>query len=232
MRGCLSVLVIAALFVLVLAWIGGPMLASTLIERSLAAAGFTASSTSVTVTSEPPVEVLAGHADRVRIDARDAQLETIRAGRLSLALTNVDLLGRRFGSVDGILDDAIITPADGPAVAARVITLRGSAADATATITIGEQVVEQLIVDGIRQQTGLRVDRVTLSAPNRVRFTAGLTLDGRFAVGPNGSLDVVASGDTRFTLLDPPADIHLTSATVVGTDLVVVGTTSLVDLLR
>jgi hypothetical protein len=225
------VLVIAAIFVLALAWIGGPVLAGTVVERSLAAAGFTAASKSVTVASEPPLEILAGHADRVVIDARDAGLRTLHAAQLSLTLTNVDLLGRRFGGIDASLDDALFTPAEGPAVAARSITVRGPANGATATIHVSEQVVEQLITDGIRQQTGLTVERVTLSAPNRVRFTAGLSLDGRLAVDADGALVVVTSGETRFRLLKSPPEVRLTSVSVADRDLVLVGTTSLGDLL-
>jgi hypothetical protein len=232
-RGCLSILVIAAVFVLAMAWIVGPVLAGTLIERSLSAAGFSAATTSVTVTSEPPLELIGGHADRVVISARDAELHSLRAATMSLTLTNVDLVGRQFGGADGTFDDVVISPGSGRSIEARSIRLRGAAAAATTTVLINTQVVERVVAEGIRQQTGLSVGSITLSAPNRIRFTAGLSLEGRFAVGPNGSLDVVtAGGGTRFKLFEPPSELRLTSVSVTGTDLVLVGTTSLVDLLR
>ena len=233
MRGCLSTLILAAVFVLGLAWFGGPVLASTVVERSLTAAGFVAAETSVAVTSEPPLELLAGHADRVVITARNAVLGDIRAASVSLTLSNVDLVGRRFARVDGGLDNVSIDANGGTVVNATSITVRGPGDGATATIRVGGDVVKRLLTDGIRSQAGLRVGSVTLSPPNRIRFTAGLSIDGRFAVAPDGSLGVVAAGGgSRFTLFDPPPQLQLKSASVVGSDLVLVGTTSLTDLFR
>ena len=232
-RSCLSVLVLAAIFVLVLAWVGGPVLAGTVVERSLTAAGFVAAETSVAVTSEPPLELVTGHADRVVINARNATLRDIRATSVSLTLSNVDLVGRNFARVDGSLDDVSIDAADGSTINARTIAVRGAAEETIATVHIEQAVVERLVKEGIRAQTGVAVERITLSPPNRIRFTAGLSLDGRFEVGRDGSLDVVTSdGGARFKLFDPPPELNLASASVVGTDLVLVGTMSLADLFR
>lgn len=231
MRGCLSVVVLAALFVLVLAWFGGPALAGTVVERSMIAAGFVAADTSVAVTSEPPLELLTGHADRVVVKARNATLRDMRAASVSLTLSNVDLVGRRFARVDGTLDNVSIDSSDGTVINARSIAVRGPAAAATATVRMTEDVVKRLLTDGIRAQAGLRVGSVTLSPPNRIKFTAGLSIDGRLDVGSDGSLGVVTSGGgSRFTLFQPPTELRLTNASVVGSDLVLVGTISLADL--
>jgi hypothetical protein len=233
MRGCLSVLLLAAVFVLGLAWFGGPALAGTVVERSMTAAGFVAADTSVSVTSEPPLELLTGHADRVVIKGRNATLRDIRAASLSLTLSNVDLVGRRFARVDGTLDNVSIDASDGTVINARSITVRGPADATTATIRLAEDVVKRLLTDGIRAQAGLGVGSVTLSPPNRIKFTAGLSIDGRFDVGSDGSLGVVTSGGgSRFTLFEPPPQLRLTNASVVGTDLVLVGTISVAELIR
>lgn len=233
MRGCLSVLVLAAVFVLGLAWFGGPVLAGTIVERSMTAAGFVAADTSVAVTSEPPLELLAGHADRVVVTARNATLRNMAAASLSLTLSNVDLVGRRFARVDGTLDDVSIDASDGTVINARSIALRGPSDAATATVRLAEDVVKRLITDGVRAQAGLRVTGVTLSPPNRIGFTAGLPIDGRFDVAADGSLGLVTSGGgSRFMLFEPPPELRLVGVSVVGSDLVLVGTTSLADLVR
>jgi hypothetical protein len=157
----------------------------------------------------------------------------MRAASLSLTLSNVDLLGRRFARLDGTLEDVSIDASDGTVINARSITLRGPADGATATVRLTEDVVKRLLTDGIRAQAGLRVGSVTLAPPNRIRFTAGLSIDGRFDVGADGSLGVVTSGGgSRFTLFEPPPDLRLTNASVVGSDLVLVGTMSLADLVN
>src|SRR2546421_6060455 len=113
MGGCLSVLAIAAGLVLVVAWFGGPTLAAALIERSLAGAGYAATDTSVSVSSDPPLEILTGHADRVTIRATGATIRNLTAARLALTLTNVDLVAGRFSAIDGELGDVSIRSADG-----------------------------------------------------------------------------------------------------------------------
>ena len=125
MRGCLTVLVLAAALVLVVAWFGAPTLAGVLIERSLAGAGYSATETSVTVSSDPPLEILAGHADRVTIRGTHATLRDLTAAELVLTMTNVDLVGGRFSRVDGQLTDVLIQSGDGSSVRARSLAVRG-----------------------------------------------------------------------------------------------------------
>jgi hypothetical protein len=233
MRGCLSVLIMAAGLVLAAAWFGGPTLAGALVERSLDAAGFVAAERSVTVSADPPLEILAGHADRVTIRATRATVRDLTAARLNLTLTNVDLVAATFAGVDGQLDDVVIPAADGSSVDARTLTVHGRAAAATATVRIDAAVVEALLSKAIRRETGLSVTSLSLTAPDRIRFTAGLTISGRLAVEPDGSLVIAAtSGDTRFTVFQPNADLRLTSVAVSGTELILTGTTDLATLIR
>ena len=233
MRGCLSVLILGAGFVLAAAWFAGPTLAGALVERSLDGAGFVAAQRSVTVAADPPLEILAGHADRVTITATRARVRDLSAASVGLVLTNVDLVGGTFAGVDGQLDDVLIPTVDGSSVEARSVTVRGRAAAATAVVRIDSSIIEALLGKAIRRQTGLSVSAVTLSAPDRIRFTAGLTISGRFAVDADGSLVIAAtSGDTRFTVFRPNPDLRLTSAAVSGNQLVLTGTTDLSTLIR
>lgn len=233
MRGCLSVLILATGLVLAVAWFGGPTLAGAVVERSLDGAGFVAAERSVTVSSDPPLEILAGHADRVSITATRASVRDLTAARARLTLTNVDLLSGAFSAIDGQLDDVLIPTVDGSSIDARSLTVRGRPAAATAVVHIDAVVVEALIRTAIRRQTGLSVSAVALSAPDRIRFTAGLTISGRFAVAPDGSLVIAAtSGDSRFTVFQPRPDLRLASVAVSGSQLILTGTTNVEGMIR
>jgi hypothetical protein len=233
MRGCLTVLVLAAALVLVVAWFGGPTLAGVLIERSLATAGYSAAETAVTVSSDPPLEILAGHADRVTIRGTRVTLRDLTAAELMLTMTNVDLVGGRFSRVDGELSDVVIKAGDGSSVRARSLGVRGPANAAAATVRIDEAVIATLLGDAIRRETGVVVSGVSLTEPNRIRFTAGVTINARFDIAADGSVVIAAtSGGPRFTVFDPREDLRLTTVAVAGSHLVLTGTTDLTNLIR
>jgi hypothetical protein len=233
MRGCLSVLILAAGIVLGVAWFAGPALAATLVERSLDTAGFVAAERSVTVAADPPLEILAGHADAVTIRAARATLRELTAARLVLTLTNVDLVNRTFSGVDGQLDDVLVASADGSSVDATSLTVRGRAASATTTVRIDAAVVEGLLSKAIRRETGISVTSLSLTQPDRIRFTAGLTISGRFAVAADGSLVIAATtGNTRFTVFQPNTDFQLKTVAVSDGQLVLTGTTHLATMMR
>src|SRR3954453_2050622 len=145
MRGCLSVLILAAGLVLAVAWFAGPALAGAIVERSLDGADFVAADRSVTVSSDPPLEILAGHADRVTITAARARVRDLTAAHVQLTLTNVDLVTGSFAGVDGQLDDVLIPTVDGSSVDARSVTLRGRAAAATAVVRVDRSIIEALL---------------------------------------------------------------------------------------
>ncbi|TMC61362.1 MAG: hypothetical protein E6J17_08625, partial [Chloroflexi bacterium] len=157
----------------------------------------------MTVSSDQPLEILAGHADRVTITATRARVRDLSAARVQLTLTNVDLVNGTFAGVDGQLD-VLIPTIDGSSVDARSVTVGGRAGAATAVVRIDSSIVEALLGKAIRRQTGLSVTAVTLSEPDRIRFTAGLTISGQFAVAADDSLVIAAtSGDNRFTVFQP-----------------------------
>src|SRR3954471_20933144 len=125
MRGCLSVLVLAVVFVLAVTWFAGPLLAGAVVERALAGSGFAGEATSVTVTADPPLELLVGHVDRLEVRSRDARMGQLDAQRLAVELSDVNLLTRRFSRVDGRLDGVVLHGTDGSTVDARSIRLLG-----------------------------------------------------------------------------------------------------------
>jgi len=101
MRGCLSVLVIAALFVVVGAWFGGPPLASALVTTGLASSGLHAGHLDVKVQSDPPLGLALGRADRVVVSGTDVEWNGLTADTLDLTLNGVDFLGRRADQANG-----------------------------------------------------------------------------------------------------------------------------------
>src|SRR3954452_7366168 len=227
MRGCLSVLVLGLVFVLGVTWVAGPLLAGAVVERVLAGSGFAGQATSVTVAANPPLELLAGHADRLDVRSRNARVGRLDAERLAITLSDVDLLSRRVGHVDGRLDGVTMRAADGSTVKARSIRLLGPANDATATVTISGTVVEGLAREEIRSQLGLIANDVRLVQPGLIRFTlAGIPAEGRFEVDETGALNVVADivGEARFRIVEAGDPLKLRSAVVDGSDVVLVGT--------
>src|SRR5688500_18103658 len=104
MCGLLSVTGIAGVILLVVAWLGGPSLAGSMIEASLASAGFQGSNTTVEVATDPPFELLGGRADRVVIRSENATIDQLQAERFELALLDADLGATVFSSVEGRLE--------------------------------------------------------------------------------------------------------------------------------
>ncbi len=183
MRGCLSVLVLAAIFVVGSAWFAGPAVAGFVIETALANSGFHGANTSVRVVTNPPLEVLAGRVDRVDVDAQDASLGGLDADDVELSLFDVDLVDRHAGSVDGRLLGVRMRAADGSSISASSVDVVGRADRARATIRIPGSVVNGLALAAIQDQVGFAVGQVVLVPPDRVAFTlAGARLEGRLVV--------------------------------------------------
>ena len=105
MRGCLSVLIIAAAFLVGVVWFGGVPLAETVVEASLTASAFEADELDVTVGADPPLQLALGRADRVEIEATGVRWEDLRAGSMSMRLDGVDLLARTATTADGEFRD-------------------------------------------------------------------------------------------------------------------------------
>jgi hypothetical protein len=225
MRGCLFVLVLAAAVVGVGAWFGAAPLTSTVIGSILQGSGYHAASSTITATSDPPVRLLLGHADRVTIDGTDVTWRTFKAARLQLTLGDVDLFGRTAGSIRGTIGGAELRTNDDSAPTADV-AIDGSGSSARATIRVAGGTVDRLVRSGFAEKFGVAVVGTSLEAPDILRITAsGTTFQGRLAIDPTGALVLVTPlGSADVFRFDPSFPIKLVGVRVSGVDLELDGT--------
>lgn len=225
MRGCLSVLVLAAVFVVGGAWFGGPLLAAGIVRSALEAAGFDGRGTTVQVVADPPIEVLTGRADEVRVGADDASIEGLGAQRLEVTLVGVDLLARTFDRLDGTLSEVTLQTQSGSGSRATSVELTGPMDDVEAIVRIAPSAVDGLVAEAIEREIGFSVGEVGLQAPDRLRFTAGpVEATGRLVVEPGGSLSLAVElpGNPRIGILDSGGPLVFESVAI-DVDLVLVG---------
>ena len=232
MRGCLSVLVIAALFVLGVGWFGGPPIASAVVRTALTSSGLEADDLQVTVEANPPLEVALGRADEVTVEGSNVRWNDLRAESLTLTLRTVNLIDRTAESADGFLDNVdLAAPGADPVVAS--VTFAGAADAAKTTVRIDAATVEQLALDAFERALGAKPDAVTLVGPNLIRVRTRLgTVDGTMEID-SGSLVVRASIAT-ITLVDPGSStpIKLTGLAVHDGSLELTGTLDVSSLLE
>lgn len=212
MRGCLFVLAAGAIAVALAVVIGLPWAASGLLGAGLRAAGLESADTVVTVSSDPPTDLLGLHADHVRVRATDATFRGLSIGALDLALTNVDVLGRTADTVKGTLTDVVASVPGGASVRLDAVTLGGTGDAVTASTVLAGAAARTLISDAVERELGTRPDSVRLSAPDAVTVRLGAKVTGRLAVSPTGDLvarvaDGPAAG-TEVVLVDA-ADLPL-----------------------
>jgi len=233
LRGCLSILIIAAVFVVGTIWFGGPPLAETVVEASLTGSGFTADELDVTVSADPPLVLALGRADRVDIAATGVRWNTLRAGSMSLRLDDVDLLERSATSAEGQFGDVEL-PVSGDDPALVGITIDGPADRARTTIDIDRAAVDRIALAAFEREFGTRPDSVELIAPDKIQVSLGGNgLNGTLRVDPDGSL-VVASmlGTARLLQPDQSLPLQLTGVSVGAAGLELTGTIDLQSLLR
>lgn len=198
MRGCLFTLLLGAVVIGFVIVVGLPAAAAGILTAGLSTAGLVADDTAVTVTSDPPTDLVGLRADSVRVTATNATFRGMEIGALDLVLGDVQVLERTAGSVDGQLTDVTVAGAGGQRITLERITLLGGPDGITTTTLIPNGEAEALIADAIASQTGTRPTAVTLQAPDRVTFTlSGTKLAGRFRVTPAG--DLVVRGDEGLT---------------------------------
>ncbi len=211
MRGCLSFVLFAVLLIGLLAWFVLPAIAGPLVVAGFAAAGLRGTDTQATVTADPPLELLALHADRVRIRSSDVTLQDLHATSLDVTIADVGLLDRTFATIDGTLEGVSATTAEGSTVDVPSVRVTGTASVTNASFLLPTSLVADLAASAADRATGRQPDSVRLVAPDVVEFAvAGTTLDGTIAVDPSGDLIVEPSGpDARL-----PALILVTAASV------------------
>jgi hypothetical protein len=188
MRGCLFTLLLGGVVIALIVVVGLPQVAAGAVTGALTAAGLEADDTTVTVSSDPPTDLIGLHADRVRIRATDATFRDMRIGALDLELSDVAILERTTGDVDGRLTDVTIENVGGRPVTLDAIVIGGGGDRLTATTVLPGDDAEALIADAIETRIGLRPTSVTLSGPNRLTIEAGLTIEGTLDVTPDGNL--------------------------------------------
>jgi hypothetical protein len=216
MRGCLTFLLFVAILVGAIAWVGAATAGSAGITAALAASGLSGTDTKVTVTANPPLELVSLHADSVRVQTKDAQWNDLRAATLDLTLDDVSLGSRSFASIKGRLTGVQMTSA-GTTLSSGLVTLTGSSTKATATISVAPGAVSALAMDAAERTTGTRPSKVTLSPPDKLALIVGGTaVAGRLAIDSGGALVALVQGVGTVQLLAPDArnPFTFTSVTV------------------
>ncbi len=208
MRGCLFTLIGLVAVIAALLWLALPPLAGTLVQGALVAGGLEAASTVVTVTSDPPPELLTLTADEVEVHATNATIRGLTAADLDVTLHDVRLLDRTFSRLDGTLRGVRLADAAGTGPGIPVIVLSGTSDAVRATMTLSAADAEALGTFAVERSVGITPSSVRLTTPDRVRITlGGQTVDGRLAVRSDGSLVLV-----------PPASLSKDPITVLAAD--------------
>ncbi len=221
MRGCLFTLLLGAIVIGFIVVVGLPAMAAGVLTAALTGAGLNAADTTVTVTSDPPTDLVGLRADTVHVTATDADFRGMQIGSLDIVLGDVAVLDRTAGAIDGQLDNVTVRAAGGERVVIDRITIGGSTDRITTTTIIPNVEAEALIADAVEARTGSRPTRVALTAPDGLAVTVGgQVVTGTFAVNGTGDLVVRTTdgpvGDTEIVLVRGGADlpIELTSVKV------------------
>lgn len=224
MRGCLFVLIAAALLVGGLAWLASPLLASTVIGVALQDGGFSATTQTISATSDPPPKLLLGRADRVEIQATGVAFRTFHARSLDLVLTDVDVINRTAATISGSVDAASVTSADGVPTEAD-LRIDGSAPSAATSIVVAAATVDRVVRATFADEVGVAITRTELVDPDILRIvTAGATLEGRLVIDASGAVALSTRlGSASILSLDRSFPLRLESVRVVDGDLVVTG---------
>jgi hypothetical protein len=221
-RGCLFTLLLGGIVVAFLVVVGLPPVAAGILTAGLTAAGLQADDTTVTVSSNPPTDLLTLHADTVHVSASDATFRGMEIGELDLALGDVNILDRTAGTLDGELRDVTIRVQGGEQVTLDRIVLAGDLGHVTTTTTISRADAEALVADAVERQTGVRPTSVRLVAPDRVTVRAGITVKGRLAVTDAGNLvlvvDAGALAGTQAMLVRGGQDVPIRLTSVQATE--------------
>ena len=192
MRRLFGILIVAALAVAA-AWVAAPPVASRLVQAALVGAGLDAATTRVEVEANPPLALLLGHADAVRVESSGDALQGVHVERLDLVLHGVSLFARTADSVDGTLSGVVSTTGgaalrlaeiqvDGPPGAAGIV-IRLDPADLAAALG---PALAASGVSGVQDAQATPPDAITASVDGRsVTFVLAIAADGSLVAQPS-----------------------------------------------
>lgn len=195
MRGCLFTLVLGVILLAVVVTVGLPAVAEGLLTGGLRAAGLQSDDLTVTVSSDPPTDLVGMRADHVRVLATDATFRGLEIGRLDLTLGDVSILARTAGSIDGTLDDVAVPLATGDEVRLGQIAVTGDDERIAASTVVPAAQAKALISDAVERQTGVRPAAVVLTSPDKVTIRTGVGLDVQARLAVTGDGDLVLRGE-------------------------------------
>lgn len=200
MRGCLTWVFVGIAAVLVATWLFAPTVAGGLATASLHAAGFSSNDEHVTVTAEPPIELLTLHADRIHLQASGATFAGLHMTGLDLLLSDVGLIGRTAGSVEGTLTGLQLPTELGPTATISSVAVTGPSSDLRVILTLSAADVRTLASAAVEAQIGAKATKVALAAPDKVTVSvSGITVRGRLTVDEAGGLTLVPTSPAGFS---------------------------------
>ena len=234
MRSCLIQLLVMVAVVFALLWFGVPFGAGWIATNGLNAAGFTGTDTTVEVSSSLPPRILLGHADTVRLTSTQVSVGDLHAGAVDITLSDVELIDRTIGSVNGKLTAVRMPALNGGVLTADTVLLDGKGTKTAATMAVSSSEVAALAKAELKPW-GVTATNVKLAAPDRVTVTvAGQTRTGHL-VARGGALEINFTGMTPSTItLIGAGDgnpFTFTSVTVQASAVTLVGTIDLQSLL-
>lgn len=234
MRSCLIQLLVMVAVIFALLWFGVPFGAGWIATNGLNAAGFTGTDTKVEVASNLPPRILLGHADTVRLTSTQVSVGDLHASAIDVTLSDVELVDRTIGGVNGKLTGVRVPAVNGGVLTADTVLLDGKGSDTAATMTVSSSEVAALAKTELKGW-GVTASSVKLAAPDRVVLTvAGQTRTGHL-VARNGALEINFTGMTPSTItligVGDGNPFTFTSVSVQASAVTLVGTIDLQSLL-
>lgn len=198
MRSCLIQVLVALLVVLLLLWFALPLAVSALAAGALNAAGFNGTDTRVEVSANPPPLLLTGRGN-VHIVSSDVSLSDLHAAAVDVTLTDVDLLSREIGGVEGTLEGVQVAAPNGDTVSIDDVSLAGPAGRTVASCDVSLAEARELAESQLASQ-GVKAT-VLLAAPNVVTLNVGGNAFKGRLVATDGSLFLVPESKAMPTVL-------------------------------
>ncbi len=211
MRGCLFTIGLAAVVVALVVFIGLPAVAAGVLTAGVKAAGLQADDITVSVSADPPWNLLSLHADRVRVRATSATFRGLHIGALDVTLLDASILDRSAASVAGRLTGVTVPNVAGQPLGLGAVNLAGGGGQVTATTTVAVADAQALVAAEVASVTGAAVpaSAVHLSAPDKVVVKSARLLTATLSVDGSGDLVATADGIAPVTLLRAGEDVPM-----------------------